>query len=121
MPKAGGQRPPTTAMPKAAQPIGFALGRSIADEAELLTLVVDPDHQGQGRGAALLARFETESRARGAATAYLEVAQDNEPAFKLYKNAGWTQAGKRPAYYPRGEKPAADALILRKPLTEAPC
>ncbi|MEL7462371.1 MAG: GNAT family N-acetyltransferase [Pseudomonadota bacterium] len=116
----GGQTaPPPSATQHAAQLLGFALGRIIADEAELLTLAVDPDHQGAGLGKTLLERFEAESVSRGAKTSFLEVATDNQAARTLYSTAGWILAGTRAEYYPRGPKPAADALILRKVLTRA--
>ncbi len=95
---------------------GFVLGRAIADEAELLTLAIDPSCQRRGYGKALLAAFETKSRAFGAKLAFLEVAQNNTAARALYHSAGYRESGRRPGYYhaPNGEKFAA--LTLRKPL-----
>lgn len=94
----------------------FALGRVVADEAELLTIATDPSAQGQGRGRAQLRAFEDHARDRGAETAFLEVAADNHPARALYDSAGYQQDGLRKAYYPRASAPPADALLLRKPL-----
>ncbi len=96
---------------------GFALGRAVAGEAELLTLAVSPEAQHRGVGARLLAGFEAEAGARGAAAAFLEVAEDNAPARTLYARSGWQEAGYRPAYYTRRDAPAAGALVLRKMLT----
>ena len=96
---------------------GFALGRAVLDEAELLTLAVAPEAQGRGIGRTLLSRFEEEAALRGAASAFLEVAIDNPPARSLYVSMGWEEAGRRKAYYPRPSRPAADALVLRKVLT----
>lgn len=95
---------------------GFALGRVVLDEAELLTIAVAPEAQGKGHGRALLSEFEAVAAARGAATAFLEVAADNPPALALYRGAGWADAGRRKGYYRRPEGPDADALILRKAL-----
>lgn len=94
----------------------FALGRVAADEAELLTLATDPGARRQGLARALLAGFAAEARARGAAQAFLEVAEDNAAARALYAADGWQAAGRRPGYYttPAGEKVAA--LILCKSL-----
>jgi len=94
----------------------FAFGRAVADEAELLTLATDPSHRRRGHARACLAAFETEARARGAETAFLEVAADNAPALALYRAAGYLQIARRVAYYARETAPAADALILQKPL-----
>lgn len=94
----------------------FALGRVIADEAELLTLATDPAHRRAGLARAALAAFEAEARARGAGRGFLEVAADNEGARALYAAAQWRECARREAYYPRADGPAADALLLEKPL-----
>lgn len=94
----------------------FALGRVIAGEAELLTLATDPAARRQGLARALMARFEAGARARGAESAFLEVAEDNAPARALYAACGFAPAGRRPGYYvgPDGSRTAA--LILCKSL-----
>ncbi len=89
----------------------FLLGRVTAGEAELLTLVVAAGRRDEGTGRALMATFDTEARARGAAEAFLEVGADNVPARALYAATGWAEAGRRPGYYA-----GTDALILRKML-----
>lgn len=95
------------------QPRAFLLGRVIADEAELLTLATDPAARRQGAGRALVAAFAQEAAARGATTAFLEVASDNAPARALYAATGWQQAGQRRNYYAQG----VDALVLTLKLT----
>lgn len=94
----------------------FALGRAIADEAELLTLATDPAQRRHGLARACLAAFETAAQARGAHRAFLEVAADNAPALALYHAAGYVQIARRATYYARAAAPAIDALILQKPL-----
>lgn len=102
-----------------ADPHGFLIeapgallaGRTVAGEAELLTLATAPDARRRGLARALLAGFDAEAAARGAAAAFLEVAEDNAAARALYAAAGWAQVGRRPRYY----GPTA-ALILRKDL-----
>ncbi|OWU83320.1 alanine acetyltransferase [Oceanicola sp. 22II-s10i] len=95
---------------------GFLLGRVVADEAELLTLAVAPEYRRQGRAAALLADFAETARQNGAATAFLEVAAGNDAAIALYRGAGWTEAGRRRAYYRGPDGAVADALVLTRPL-----
>ena len=95
----------------------FILARIIADEAEVLTIATHPDHRRHGLARALLQQFQHAAAARGATTAFLEVAADNTPALALYLAAGYAQAGLRRRYYDRADGPAADALILRRPLT----
>jgi len=94
----------------------FALGRVIADEAELLTLATDPCARRHGLARAALAGFEAEARARGAVRGFLEVAADNAAARALYDAAHWRECARRAGYYPRRSGPAADALILEKHL-----
>lgn len=93
-------------------PAGFALGRAMADEAELLTLAVAPEARRRGAGARLLAAFEAGAAARGARRAYLEVAADNAGALALYARAGWRPAGRRLGYYGAG----LDAVVMDKVL-----
>ena len=94
----------------------FALGRVIADEAELLTLATDPAARRQGLARAVLAAFEAQARARGATRAFLEVAADNAAARALYALAEWDIIARRSAYYARSPEPAVDALVLTKSL-----
>lgn len=95
---------------------GFALGRAIAGEAELVTIAVHPDAQGQGQGRALLAAFDAAARERAAAEAFLEVAFDNAAARALYARTGWVEAGRRRGYYPRVGAAPVDALLFTKKL-----
>ena len=92
----------------------FAIGRAILDEAELLQIATDPDHQRQGMGRQVLIAFESAARAKGCARAFLEVAQSNAPAQALYATCGWQTDGRRKAYYttPNGDR--EDALLLSK-------
>ncbi len=95
-------------------PQGYALGRAILDEAELLSLAVSGQARGRGLGRALLAGFEAAARARGARRAFLEVAADNAPEITLYTRSGWRQVGHRRNYYPQARpgRPRVDALLF---------
>lgn len=99
---------------------GFVMGRVVLDEVELLTIAVDPSARRRGLGARLLARFEVEARARGAALGYLEVAADNEAAQALYMRGGWVLAGRRRDYYHRPDGPPLDAVLMSRDLTAEP-
>lgn len=98
----------------AGRPGGFVMGRVVLDEAELLTIAVTPDLRRMGTGAALLAAFEAEAQARGAARAFLEVAADNAAAIALYTRAGWRPCGRRKGYYRDGPGGPVDALLLER-------
>ncbi len=95
---------------------GFALGRVVLDEAELLTIAVAPAAQGRGEGRACLALFQGRVAAEGAAAVYLEVAETNVPAKALYARAGYREVGRRRGYYARAGGPPVDALVLRRDL-----
>lgn len=90
----------------------FVLGRVIADEAELLTIATDPIARRAGLARDLMAQFLAESRARGAVTAFLEVAEPNAPAIALYHACGFRQTGRRPGYYAAPDGTRIAALIL---------
>lgn len=94
---------------------GFLLGRVAGDEAELLTLAVDPAARRAGCGRALVLQFLGEVTRRGAVQAFLEVASDNAPALALYRATGWAETGRRRAYYGAGR----DALVMRHDLAAA--
>jgi ribosomal-protein-alanine N-acetyltransferase len=93
--------------------IGFALSRIVADEAELLLLAVRRGAQGRGVGRALLERFETLARRRGALRLHLEV-RDGNHAVKLYETAGFGLVGRRPHYYCGPDGRNYDALTFAK-------
>ncbi|MCK0143080.1 ribosomal protein S18-alanine N-acetyltransferase [Aliiroseovarius sp. F20344] len=99
------------------RPDGFAMGRVVVDEAELLTIAVLPSAQGHGQGTALLLEFERTAAERGATRAFLEVATDNHAAIALYKNSGWAICGKRPNYYARDDGSSCDAILMEKHIT----
>jgi ribosomal-protein-alanine N-acetyltransferase len=74
----------------------FALGRVIADEAELLTIATDPAHRRQGLARQVMADWHAAAAARGAVRGLLEVAADNGSARALYTACGYTPCGQRP-------------------------
>jgi ribosomal-protein-alanine N-acetyltransferase len=96
---------------------GFALGRVLADEAELLTIAVAPEARGRGLGHRLMEAFEAEAARRGATRAFLEVAEDNDAALRLYRARGYGESGRRRGYYRRHPGPAADALVMARDLS----
>jgi [ribosomal protein S18]-alanine N-acetyltransferase len=89
--------------------VGHLLTRVVADEAEILTLAVDPDHRRSGLATLLLGAAAAGWRERGVQAAWLEVRVDNRAALALYRGQGWVDAGRRPAYYSDG----VDAWVLR--------
>ncbi|MBF9047775.1 GNAT family N-acetyltransferase [Rhodobacterales bacterium LSUCC0031] len=96
--------------------VGFALVQILPPEAELLTIAITPTAQGKGHGRALLAAVLAKAESAGARRIFLEVAADNTAALALYKNALFTQTGRRRGYYRRGEGAPVDAFTLGRDL-----
>jgi ribosomal-protein-alanine N-acetyltransferase len=99
---------------EAGEPLGFALSRVVAGEAELLLLAVRRSAQRQGVGAKLLARFISDAASRGAEKLHLEVRNGN-PAVQLYKHAGFQEVGRRFNYYRGLSGQLFDAITLARP------
>jgi [ribosomal protein S18]-alanine N-acetyltransferase len=102
----------------AGAPIGFVIGRTVADEAELLSIGVDPAWQRRGIGRLLAEALCAASVGAQAHRLYLEVAAGNLPALRLYTALGGRNIGLRKGYYERPEKPAEDAVNLVIPLSD---
>jgi ribosomal-protein-alanine N-acetyltransferase len=94
------------------EPVGFALLRSIAGEAELLLLGVGPEYRGRSHGRRLLDRCMTEAEGSGARTMFLEVRAGN-PAIHLYSKAGFRQYNVRREYYAGNNGQRYDALSFK--------
>lgn len=92
----------------------FALGRYVAEEAELLTIAVSPEARGRGLGRDMLQAYEEDARQQGALTSFLEVAADNVTAISLYLSEGYSESGRRKAYYTAPDGSKIDALIFEK-------
>lgn len=91
---------------------GFAVWRTVADEAELLTIAVQADRRRHGHGRALLDAVIARATACGALKLFLEVGVDNAAARSLYSQVGFVEVGRRSGYYER-HTGFADALVLR--------
>jgi ribosomal-protein-alanine N-acetyltransferase len=90
---------------------GFSLSRTVADEAELLLIAVEPAHRRRGIGQMLLDHFLDEARRAGASHVHLEV-RDGNPAIAMYRRAGFSPAGRRRKYYRGKDGSEFDALTL---------
>lgn len=106
---------PTTRLITA--PHGFLLARVVSDEAEILSLATDPEHQRQGIASGLLDRFETRAAAEGVLDLFLDVAGRNIPARSFYAAKGYVEAGLRRSYYKAPDGTRDDAVLMRRALT----
>lgn len=91
---------------------GFVLSRVAADEAEILSVAVEPPSRGRGLAKDLLARHKAALAAAGVRRLCLEVEAGNQPARALYRRAGFVEVGRRRAYYALADGGRADALVL---------
>ena len=92
------------------------LWREVGDEAEILTLIVNPTYQKQGQAGLLLKTLMIQLVHKNISKVFLEVAEDNEVAHYFYKKYGFYLLNKRPQYYKREGNKCATALNLMKKL-----
>jgi len=103
--------------PRGREPAGFILIRSIAGEAEILSIAVAPDHRESGVATGLLYKICDLLREERVKKIFLEVGQQNVAALRLYQKTGFKQVGDRKAYYRSGTSaPPGDAIIMEKKL-----
>lgn len=97
---------------RASPPSGFALSRTVADEAEILSVALARGVRGRGHSRLLLANHCQALAHGGAARIHLEVEEGNQPAIALYRRLGFEQSGLRPGYYARPDGTRACALSM---------
>ena len=95
---------------------GFALIRTVADEAELLTIAVEPRWRGKSVGRALMDAVFADLMMSPARRMFLEVDEQNHAAIRLYEKLGFSTISSRKGYYPRPDGSAATALVMARDL-----
>ncbi len=86
----------------------YALGRVVADEAELFKIAVLPEYRRQGIAEKLLLSLHGKMRLTGARLCFLEVRSRNAAAVSLYEKLGYERIRVIPRYYPDD-----DAFVMR--------
>ncbi|MCU6455580.1 GNAT family N-acetyltransferase [Sphingomonas sp. A2-49] len=94
-------------------PAGFAMVRSVADEAELLLLAVDPAYRRRGVATALLRGVIADAGVAGVTDLHLEVRAGND-AVALYVAQGFAKVGERRGYYRGKTGQSFDAHTYRR-------
>ena len=95
--------------------VGWACGRRVGKEAELLKIAVTDRCRRRRIGSRLLNRFVGLCAADGAATLFLEVRSRNHAALAFYNGYGFAEIGRRKGYY---KKPVDDAVVMQLSVLE---
>lgn len=90
---------------------GFIVYRIAVDEAEIITIGVNPEMRRNGIASAMIGIIEKNVKNQGVKKIFLEVSAANIPAQKLYENLGYKMIGSRPKYYD-----GIDAILMSKEL-----
>lgn len=93
--------------------LGFIICRLVADEAEIITIAVHPNFRQRGIGHHLMDATFRHLYHERAASLFLEVDENNDAAYKLYKKFDFQIVGRRPAYY-KSENGRTNALIMQR-------
>ena len=88
--------------------IGYCGTMVVADTADVQTIGVLPEYEGNGFGRAMLEQMHERAREQGAERILLEVRADNPRAQRLYERNGYRAIHVRRGYYDDG----TDAIIM---------
>lgn len=95
---------------------GFAMLRLAADEAELITIAVDPKWRGRGVGEALMQALFDDLMTTASRRLFLEVAADNPAALRLYNRLGFKRVSERQGYYRGRDGQPVTAIVMARDL-----
>lgn len=95
--------------------LGFVLSRCALDEAEILSVAVEPSLQGRGVGRRMLEVHLPRLARHGIRDVFLEVGETNAAALRLYARLGFLEVGRRQGYYRTASGPMS-AIAMRRSL-----
>lgn len=95
--------------------VGYAGLMYVLDEGYISNVAVSPDRRREGIADMLLSELYERAKAKKLSFLTLEVRESNIPAQSLYKKHGYTEVGRRKAYYSR---PKEDAVLMTCFLSE---
>jgi len=90
----------------------FLMYRNVLDEAEIILLGVDPDHQRQGYAHNLLQHAIHDLKLANVTKIFLDVREDNHAAIAFYKSCEFKESGLRKGYYHLLNEQIKDAKSL---------
>lgn len=94
--------------------LGLAVLQFAADEAEILSVAVAKEARRLGAGSAIMKACVAACEQRLISYIYLEVAEGNQAALKLYEKFGFSVIASRKNYYHAGRTSAITALIMKR-------
>ncbi len=97
---------------KSRTPSGFIMSRRVLDEAEILSIAIDPKARLRGFSHALLQHHLEELARFGIRTLHLEVDENNTAALALYRRAKFEITGRRRGYYAQPDGSRTTALTM---------
>jgi [ribosomal protein S18]-alanine N-acetyltransferase len=95
---------------------GFVLSRTVADEAEILTVAIAPEARGKGHARLLLSQHLDALSRVGIRAVHLEVEESNRPALAVYQGLGFQEVGRRAGYYLKPDGSRVAALTMSRSL-----
>lgn len=96
--------------------VGFAIARTLVDDAELLLIAVDPMARRSGLATLLLNALLDRLRHAGKSPLHLEVRASNHGALAFYEARKFVRTGLRKNYYPNGVlgNQREDAVLMQR-------
>ena len=99
--------------------LGYYLALQGVAEMHLLNIAVAPSQQGRGHARRMLDALRTLAQSEGCEQIWLEVRESNARARAVYAAYGFTQTGRRRAYYPAAGGQREDAMLMSLGLQES--
>ncbi|MGP9519765.1 ribosomal protein S18-alanine N-acetyltransferase [Psychrobacter sp. AOP7-C1-14] len=93
--------------------VGYCLYQMTFEQAEVLRIGTDPEHQRQGIASKILNKLHEILPLNQVESLLLEVRADNTTAIALYEQQAFSIIHRRKGYYKVPHKPAVDALIMQ--------
>ncbi|MFI8553314.1 ribosomal protein S18-alanine N-acetyltransferase [Psychrobacter sp. NPDC077938] len=93
--------------------VGYCLYQMTFEQAEVLRIGTEPEHQRQGIASQVLNRLHELLQLNQVESLLLEVRADNTAAIALYEQQAFSIIHRRKGYYKMPHKPAVDALIMQ--------
>ena len=90
---------------------GFSLFNIAAQEGEIISFGVAPEHRGNGYGKTIMEETIGFMKKSGVTDIHLEVSVENDHAIKVYSSLGFQKIGVRKKYYQIGDK-RVDAIQM---------